>query len=128
MRRSILVIDDEKVIRSSVMRYLERDGYDVAGAASASEALGKLHRQPFALGVCDLHLGTSTGDGLSVIAFARQHFPATRWVILTAHGSRENEDQAQQLGVEAFLRKPIPLAELSQILAGLLLLANEGRR
>ena len=63
---------------------------------------------------------TKHRGGIQVIKFARTHRPDMRIVVLTAHGTREVENEARVLGVDAFLRKPQPLARLAEVVRGLI--------
>jgi DNA-binding NarL/FixJ family response regulator len=54
-------------------------------------------------------------EGLAIAAHVREHCPRTRVVILTAYGSPATETEARALGVDAFIHKPKPLAELARV-------------
>ena len=56
--------------------------------------------------------------GLDLVAHVRQAYPKTRTVLLSAYGSSHVEQEAKRLGVDAFLHKPQPLAEIVKIVYG----------
>jgi ActR/RegA family two-component response regulator len=58
--------------------------------------------------------------GLALAAFVRATCRNTRTMILTHHASCEIETEAMLLGVDGFLRKPLPLAEVERQVASLL--------
>lgn len=66
--------------------------------------------------------------GLQIIKFARKHRPNMPIVVLTAHGTHDVEEQARGLGVDAFLRKPQPLARLAEVVRGLIAPLQPGMR
>jgi DNA-binding NarL/FixJ family response regulator len=54
-------------------------------------------------------------DGLELTRRVRRDWPGTRTIILTAYGTAETERIARGIGVDAFLHKPAPLAQLAQV-------------
>jgi ActR/RegA family two-component response regulator len=58
-------------------------------------------------------------DGLAIAAYVREHCPHTRVVILTAYGSPAAEKEARTRGVDAFIHKPKPLAEVARVIGQL---------
>jgi DNA-binding NarL/FixJ family response regulator len=54
-------------------------------------------------------------DGLQLTRQVRQEWPETRTIILTAYGAPETERVARRIGVDAFLHKPAPLADLARV-------------
>ena len=106
------------------MRYFQHDGYEVDTAATMEDAIARLERKSYDLAICDVQLATDH-EGLHVIAFARELSPRMRLILLTARATRAIEQEAVNLGVDAFLRKPIPLGELAQIVSVLLLERKE---
>lgn len=78
---TILVVDDEDMIRESLQLFLEGQGYLVAAAASAEEALELLCGQPFDAAVVDIRLPGMSGDEMILQAHAR--CPGVRFLIFT---------------------------------------------
>jgi len=105
----ILVVDDEAEIRNSLEEILREEGYGVATAANAAEALVLLQDAPYDVVLLDIWLPDR--DGLDVLADIRQ-FPAeTRpeVVIISGHGTIETAVKATKLGAYDFLEKPLSL-------------------
>ena len=72
----ILLVDDDANVRSATRMLLESAGYDIATAASCTEALARLEAHArFDLLITDFHLGAD-GTGVEVIALARQRLGA----------------------------------------------------
>jgi DNA-binding NarL/FixJ family response regulator len=66
--------------------------------------------------IADLDLGgTPDLEGFKVIKMARERFPDTHIIVLTAYGSAEAVSEVRNLGVSAFLHKPSPLSKVARI-------------
>ena len=105
----ILVVDDEAEIRNSLEEILREEGYGVAGAASAGEALVLLQDVPYDVVLLDIWLPDR--DGLDVLADIRQMAQEARpeVVIISGHGTIEAAVKATKLGAYDFLEKPLSL-------------------
>jgi DNA-binding response OmpR family regulator len=85
-------------------------------AATVIEAEAVLQRRRVALLIADVSLSEAgSTDGLELTRRVRQEWPGTRTIILTAYGTADTERIARRIGVDAFLHKPAPLAELARI-------------
>ena len=105
----ILVVDDEAEIRTSLEDILREEGYAVATAATAGEALVLLQDAPYDVVLLDIWLPDR--DGLDVLAemhgLAVQMRPEV--VIISGHGTIEAAVKATKLGAYDFLEKPLSL-------------------
>src|SRR5512147_1502277 len=110
MNRSVLVVDDEELIRRSLRMALEAAGYTVQLAASGAEALACLADGAPDCALIDLRLGDV--DGLEVLRRARQTLPGLKAIVITAHGDVDSAVQALRLGAYDFIRKPFDLEEI----------------
>lgn len=111
--KSILVVDDEKNIRITMIQALESDGFHVESAITGEEALLMLKASPFDLVFLDLRL--SGLDGMEVLRRAKQIRPMTRLVVITAHGTVENAAAAMKLGAADFIQKPFAPEEIREL-------------
>lgn len=112
----ILVVDDEPSILFALEDFFSSRGYQVDCATALEEALALLVAHPYRLLIADLRLeGVRGTQGLEVAAVARSASPEVRIIVLTAYGTPEVEERARSLGADAFLHKPMPLADLAQI-------------
>jgi two-component system NtrC family response regulator len=103
--RRILVVDDDESLRRVTQVQLEEEGYLVATAQNAAEALHLLAKRPQDLVVTDLSMpGMSGVDLLRVI---RSEYPETIVVLVTAFGTVENAVQAMKLGAYDYITKPV---------------------
>ncbi|HZS08158.1 MAG TPA: response regulator [Blastocatellia bacterium] len=124
MSDRILVVDDENPILFAMKGYFTTHGYEVDCAREFEEAEALLANIHYSVVVADLRLtGINGVEGLELVAWVRERCPRTHIIILTAYGSPEIEKEALRCGVDAFLRKPIPLPQLAQIVFAL----NESR-
>lgn len=120
MAKRILVIDDERTILFAIRSYFSRFGYEVDCARELEEAEALLAHRAYDIVIADLRLTGSSGrEGLEVVRFLRERSPQSPIVLLTAYGSPEIELEAAELGANAFLQKPKPLAELADIVFSL---------
>lgn len=116
MKPRLLVVDDEEPILSAIRDYFEAQGYEVDCARELEEAEALLSHIRYALLIADLRLtGVHGNEGLELIRFACDRSPWTRTIVLTGYGSTEIETEAIGRGVDAFLQKPQPLAQLVAI-------------
>jgi len=105
----ILVVDDEAEIRSSLEEILREEGYGVASAADAEEAIALARDAIFDVVLLDIWLPGR--DGLEVLAQIRELKPEARpeVVIISGHGTIEAAVKATKLGAYDFLEKPLSL-------------------
>jgi DNA-binding response OmpR family regulator len=111
-QRTVLVVEDEKHIRDLVCLHLQVEGFACVPAATGTEALDVLGRQPFDLIVLDLMLPGV--DGLSICRSVRRG-PTNRDVpILMLTARREEADAVVGLdsGADDYLTKPFGIREL----------------
>ncbi len=107
---SILVIDDEEIIRDVMVRLLEDEGYAVTTAASGEEGIEAAQEKPFDLVMLDLMLPGK--DGLMILEEFTQGSPDTVVIMVTAYASIEDAVAATKSGAFDFLTKPFKNDEL----------------
>jgi DNA-binding NtrC family response regulator len=114
---SILVVDDEEIVRDSLARWLEEDGYRVDTAADGQAALTKLGEQGYAILLVDLKMPGI--DGLQVLGQARSMQPDAAVIIMTAYATVDTAVQAMKQGAYDYLVKPFEPEELSMMVGKL---------
>jgi DNA-binding response OmpR family regulator len=117
---TILVVDDEANIRTTVRLCLEGAGYVVRQASNGSEAMQQLERDVPDLMLLDLAMPVM--DGMFVLAEMHNlwtRYP-TRVIVVTAHGSVKTAIQAIRLGASDFLEKPFSPDDLRLSVASVL--------
>jgi two-component system nitrogen regulation response regulator NtrX len=105
----VLVVDDEAEIRASLEGILTEEGYGVATAATAAEALVLIEDVPYDVILLDIWLPDR--DGLDVLAdiHALEAEKRPEVVIISGHGTIETAVKATKLGAFDFLEKPLSL-------------------
>ncbi|MEL5848051.1 MAG: response regulator, partial [Candidatus Igneacidithiobacillus chanchocoensis] len=106
-RLSILVIDDEPDIRSTVADILEDEGYQVTQAGSAAEAEACLRDAAFDLLLLDIWMPGE--DGLHFLQRLAETGLEQPVVMMSGHGTIETAVQATKLGAYDFIEKPLSL-------------------
>jgi DNA-binding NtrC family response regulator len=107
---SILVVDDEAIIRESLAEVLTQEGYAVVACGSAEEALGRARHARFDVALCDVQLPGM--DGLELLNRLLKISPETLVLLVTAYGTVDNAVAAFQRGAHDYLMKPILLDEV----------------
>ena len=110
LHERILVVDDEVHVRTLYSRVLQKEGYAVECAASGSEAIEKLAKDPFDLVVTDLKMNGV--DGLEVVKKGKAANGQASFILISGYGTAQTAVSAAQEGADIFLMKPIDLAEL----------------
>jgi DNA-binding NtrC family response regulator len=110
----ILVVDDESLIRWSLAESLEAQGFTVLEAASAREALACLDsRGDIGVVLLDLKLPDSTD--LTLLRRVLRLAPASRVVLMTAHGTAEILEEAIRAGAFRAVGKPFDMEDMVAI-------------
>ena len=107
MRESILVVDDEGGVRSSLVGILGDEGYAVEAVESGEAALTALENRRYDLLLLDVWLPGM--DGLEVLARVRTLDPEVPVVVISGHGSIETAVKAVRMGAQDFVEKPLAL-------------------
>jgi DNA-binding response OmpR family regulator len=108
---TVLVVDDEPIVRDVVTRYLERDGHRVVTAADGDEARGLIERETPSLVVLDVMLPGGT-DGLALCRWIRStsELPV---ILVTARGDEADRIVGLELGADDYVTKPFSPRELA---------------
>jgi len=110
-RKQVLLVDDDQALREVIELFL-CDVCDVKTAATGTEALAVLQRQPIAAVVLDYRLPDRSGlEVLAEIKSIRPHIPV---IMISGFGSEVVCASAFKLGVQDYLPKPMDLAELTR--------------
>jgi PAS domain S-box-containing protein len=111
---TILLVDDEGVVRVTVTRLAQSLGYEVIAAGSGAEALehAEQHAGDIRLLLCDLAMPGE--DGPSVAARLRARFPRLKVLFMSGYSAEMN---AVRLAGGHFLQKPFTRSELAEKLA-----------
>lgn len=107
---SILLVDDERLIRKSFARDLKAEHFNVTAVAGGQEAINALEQGQYDLVITDLMMPDI--DGFAVLKTAKRLAPATGVIILTGYGDMRSAIDALRLGADDFTLKPCEIEEL----------------
>lgn len=114
MKRTILVVDDEKYIREGLVAALEMDGYTGLQAENGQVAWKIINSEPVDMVITDLRMPDMSGSELLKKIYTT--YPTIPVVVLTGHGTIEDAVTAMQNGAVDFLTKPVNLDHLSVLI------------
>lgn len=114
---TILLIEDESLIRMGTVAMLEDAGHLVLEAANAEEALDVLHDHPeIRLVITDVQM-PGVLDGLELVETMRRDYPEIRTLVTSGRASSRD---AHDCGAHKFLSKPYSATELESVVEKLL--------
>lgn len=108
---NILIVDDDQKIREVLRLRLEGEGYQVTAAESAEQALRKVEKGAFDLGLVDLKL-SGAQDGIELMEKMHQISPEMPVIILTAYGTIDTAVEAMKRGAYSYITKPFNRRQL----------------
>lgn len=108
--KTVMLVDDEAAILTSLADYLERNQLSVTTATCGEEALAHLRVKPFDMVVTDLVMPGI--NGLDVLKEIKKCNPRTGVFILSGKGSIDLAIEALRLGADDFIQKPADVEEL----------------
>jgi DNA-binding NtrC family response regulator len=104
MGKSVLIVDDDALVRSFLAMILREEGHVVVEAPNGKEALGKFLNNEFDLAITDLKMPGMSG--LELMQECKKNKPDVHWIIITAYGSIGNAVEAIKAGASDYLTKP----------------------
>ena len=106
----VLLVDDEKSVRSTLSIILQKSGYRVEEVSNGNDAIEKIKTHCYDLVITDLRM--KPVDGMEVLRIARELNPSTEVVVMTAFGTVETGVEAMKLGAYDYIQKPFDKDEL----------------
>jgi len=107
---SILIVEDEPLLARNMARYLERQGHEIATAATCAQGLAAGEHTSPDIVLVDHNL--PDGTGIDLIRALRCAGATAKVVMITAHGSIALAVEAMKAGADDYLTKPVSLEEL----------------
>ncbi len=112
---SILIIDDEKVVRESLTKWFREDGYVMGSAENAAEALRQMQERKWDIILLDIKMPGM--DGMELQPRIKEIDPAATIIFITAHASVDTAVQALKSGAFDYVTKPVDPDYLSHLIA-----------
>jgi len=123
----ILLVEDEKNLRETIIDFLDQEGYICESAKNLAEGLDKLAIYEYDCILLDI--GLPDGNGLQLIKNLKDNRPETGIIIISARNSLDDKIEGLDLGADDYLSKPFHLTELnSRIKSILRRLKFEGKK
>ncbi len=110
MEKTVLVVDDEKLLRWSIRQKLEAAGYTVLEAENGEQALQLFDKHLPDLVTLDIRLPDT--NGLKLLLSIKKVAPETPIIMITAYGAVDDAVKALQIGAYDYLEKPISFDRL----------------
>lgn len=108
---TVLVVDDEKVIRDGCRLILQPEGYSVKTAENGQQALEVLAREPVNVVLCDLKMPVM--GALEVLEHTSLRYPEVPIIIITGHGTVDDAVECMKKGAYDFVTKPFRIDHLT---------------
>lgn len=113
-KMNIMIVDDEMIVRESLLQWFKKAGHNSDASASGPEALAKLDKFPFDVLFVDIKMPGM--NGLEVLERVKLGYPDTIVVIITAYGSIDTAVKAMKMGAADYLLKPFKPDQLTLVL------------
>ncbi len=110
---SILIVDDELVVRDSLVHWFTEEGYDLDCASNANDALAKLAAREFDLVIADIRMPGM--DGIGLLEKIKSEQLDTGVIVMTGYASVETAIRALKHGAFDYITKPFDPDDLSVV-------------
>jgi CheY-like chemotaxis protein len=117
-RPKILIVEDDKISRIIIMKYLQKNGIDIESARNGKEALSILSNSNFDIILMDVQMPIM--DGLTTTKIIRDnekgsenHIPI---IAITAYAMKEDKEKCLKAGMDDYIAKPVDLEFLIQLI------------
>ncbi len=113
-KQRILVVDDERNMRTTLADILTDEGFEVSTAESGEKAVKICKHQPFDAVLMDVRMPGI--DGIEAFRRIRRQGHEARVIMMSAYSVEHLIEETLEEGVVAFLRKPLDAAQLLELL------------
>lgn len=108
MSKSILIVDDEQVMREFLADVLE--DFDITKASDGDEAIQMLKNTEYDLIITDMKMPRVSGE--EVVKYVKGNHPKTRIIVISGYSSLSSVSSTLGYGVDAFLSKPFTIKQI----------------
>src|SRR5256712_2024715 len=124
--RRMLIVDDNQTNRRILREMLAAEGVNVDEASSAAEGLDALRRIRYDLAILDVQMPDMDGFQLVTAVRGDKKIKGTNLLMLTSAGQRGDGERCRELGIRAYLTKPLSRADLLEALGTVLEAPDDG--
>ncbi len=114
-RSSILVVDDEEIMRGFLRDVLVGEDYQVDVAPTGEEAVDKVSRKRYDLVITDIKMPGI--DGMGVLEQVKEFNPTTEVVVMTGYASLESAVESMKMGAADYITKPFNIDQIRIVVA-----------
>jgi DNA-binding NtrC family response regulator len=104
-KSSVLIVDDEEIVRRAHLRSLERSGCEARAAEDGARAIHEMEQHPADVILLDLRMPGL--DGMDVLKTIKQRWPDSEVVVITGYPTIESAKEAVRLGACNYIAKPV---------------------
>jgi two-component system, cell cycle sensor histidine kinase and response regulator CckA len=115
-QRTVLVVEDERIMLRLLERFLSREGYQVLLAADGEQAIDGYCRHKTEIDVVLLDVGLPKVGGVDVLRRMKKENPDVRVVVASGYLDARTKAEMYRAGVKAFVDKPYLLPEMLETL------------
>ena len=114
----VLVVDDEQAFLLGIKKLLQTPEMMIDTAETFEDAMSLLDGHRYAAVVADIRLtGILREEGLDILKYIKEQYPATKVIMITGYGNPEVMDRALLYGADYYFEKPVPLQMLKKALS-----------
>src|SRR5438552_2760274 len=124
--RRMLIVDDNQTNRRILREMLAAEGIHVDEASTAAEGLEALRRVRYDLAILDVQMPDMYAFQLATVVRSEKKLARTRLLMLTSAGQRGDGERCRELGIRAYLTKPLSRADLLEALGTVLGASDDG--
>ena len=110
----LLVVEDDSSVRTTIVTFLELEGFSVDAVASTREAMARLDSDDYPIVISDIYVDERTG--LDVLNAARSANPNCAVILMTARGTMETVMAATRGGAFDYIAKPFDFDRMLEII------------
>jgi DNA-binding NtrC family response regulator len=110
MSDPILLVEDDSGVRTTIVTFLELEGFQVDAVSNTRDAIARVGQRAYPVIISDIYIDDRTG--LDVLTAARQQDPGCSVILMTARGTMETVMAATRDGAFEYLAKPFELDTL----------------